>query len=619
MDRMTAALQVNEVAVERDVPIAMRDGTRLLADIYRPVTGGAVWNRKLPALLQRTPYDKTGVSMSEISVADPTPRRRSDVASRFAREGYVVVVQDCRGRFRSEGEFSKYVHEAEDGHDTIEWVARQNWCDGRVGTYGLSYEAHVQLAAACLDPRGLACMSIDSGGFWDAYQAGIRQGGCFELKQLTWAARHARLSPETTRDPARAAALDAARIEDWVWRWPWSEGESPLVAAPEYEAYVLQQWRASEDGPFWHRPDLCARAHLDRIADVPTLLLGSWYDPYASTTVSTYRALAAAKRSETALVMGPWTHGRRSDSFAGEVEFGAAATLDGGVARDYDTLRLDWFARWLKPGADVPAAPPVRIFVMGGGDGSRDGNGRIRHGGAWRAATQFPPEEAASLRLHLHEDGRLAPEAPTQAAASRGWTHDPDRPVPTIGGATASGAPLMEAGAFDQATHAGLFGATEPYGPLAARDDVLAFETAPLTAPLTVLGAAECTLYVSSDRADTDLVVRLLDVHPSGFAMNLCHGVLRLRYRESFTDPSPLSPGEIYRIALATFPTANRFEVGHRLRIEIASSSFPHFDPNPGTGGAQGRKDLRLVAHNRLHLDAARPSHMLLPVVSEEA
>ncbi|MDB5365914.1 MAG: CocE/NonD family hydrolase [Rhodospirillales bacterium] len=614
MPGSTATLNRDGVAVETDVPIAMRDGTRLVADIYRPLGISG----PLPALLQRTPYDKTGVGMAEISVADPTPRRRSDVAAKFAREGYVVVVQDCRGRYRSEGEFSKYVHEAEDGHDTIEWVAQQPWCNGRVGTYGLSYEAHAQLAAACLNPRGLACMALDSGGFWDAFQAGIRQGGCLELKQLTWAIKHARLAPETARDPVRRAALEAARIEDWVGRWPWSDGVSPLAAAPEFEDYVLQQWRHAEDGPFWQRPDLCARRYLSELADVPSLLIGSWYDPYASTTIATFAALAEAKGSEMALVMGPWTHGRRSESYAGEVEFGPDATLDGSVARDYDALRLDWFARWLKPDSRIVPAPKVRLFVMGGGDGRRDGNGRVVHGGAWRDAAQFPPDGVTMRTLHLHRDGTLAAAAPAEEKASLGWTHDPDHPVPTIGGAIASGAPLMEAGAFDQVTRPGLFGACEPFGPLALRDDVLRFETEPLAHALTLLGAAELRLFVSSDRPDTDLVVRLLDVHASGFAMNLCHAVLRLRYRDSFTEPAPLEPGRVYEIALTSFPTANRFEAGHRLRVEIASSSFPHFDPNPGTCGPQGWPDTRHVAHNRLYLDATRASRIQIPVADED-
>jgi putative CocE/NonD family hydrolase len=240
------------------------------------------------------------------------------------------------------------------------------------------------------------------------------------------------------------------------------------------------------------------------------------------------------------------------------------------------------------------------------------------HGGAWHEAEQFPPAPVAPLALYLHRDGSLAEQMPPDDLASLGWTHDPDHPVPTIGGAIASGAPLMDAGAFDQSTRPGLFGATAPFGPLAERDDVLSFETAKLTRAVTVLGAAELRLFVSSDRPDTDLVVRLIDVHPSGYAMNLCHAVLRLRYRDSFTDPMPLVPGKIYEIALTSFPTANRFAVGHRLRVEIASSSFPHFDLNPGTGGAQGMPDIRHVAHNRLYLDAAHASHMLLPIASEE-
>ncbi|WP_044559891.1 CocE/NonD family hydrolase [Azospirillum sp. B4] len=577
---------VEDVHVDRDVPVTMRDGVTLMADVYRPVVGGAVWDRPLPVLLERTPYDRSGLVLSEISVADPAPRTRQQVASTFARAGYVVMLQDCRGRYGSEGVFTKYVNEAADGVDTLAWIGRQPWCDGQVGTYGLSYCAHVQMAAACQNPPHLACMVMDSGGFAEAYRAGIRQGGAFELKQLTWAYRQALVSPAVEQDPALRAAIEAEDIADWVKRWPWREGHSPLAALPEFEAYVLEQARHGEFDDYWRQMGLGAARHYAAMADVPTLLLCSWYDPYASSTLENYQGMRARKHGPTHLIMGPWTHGRRSESFAGDVDFGTAATLDGSLAPDYDTLRLRWFDRWLK-GAWVAEDAPVRVFIMGGGSGARrPADGRLDHGGAWVDAPQWPLAGVTPTTYHLHADGRLDPAAPAAGPASLAYEYDPARPVPTLGGATASGAPVMEAGAFDQATLPGSYAATPPFGPLADRDDVLVFETAPLARDIVLAGTPEAVLHVSSDRLDTDFTVKLVDVHPPsadyprGYAMNLAHGILRTRYRQGWERPVMMEAGEIYELTIPFFPTANRFKAGHRIRVEVSSSNFPHFDAN---------------------------------------
>ncbi|MFV3130802.1 CocE/NonD family hydrolase [Niveispirillum sp. KHB5.9] len=601
-----------DVAVDEDVEMRTRDGVRLVADIYHPVANCTRLPGPWPVLLERTPYDRRGVNLSEYSLANPNPRSRVEIAQRFASSGYVVMMQDCRGRYASEGTFEKYVNEAEDGYDTLAWITAQPWCDGRVGTFGLSYGAHVQMAMACLNPPGLACMVVDSGGFSDAYHAGIRQGGAFELKQLTWAYKQALLSPAVMADPAHVQALLDEDLFDWFRRLPWSEGHSPLRSVPEYESYVLKQWRQGEYGDFWRQVGLSARNYYAACADVPTVHLCGWYDPYVTTIISNLTGLSAAKQGPTHMVMGPWTHGQRSRTYAGDVDFGPAATLDGNLADDYDRFRLSWFDRWLKDGKADPADAPVRLFVMGGGSGQRNADGRLDHGGRWLSAQNWPLPGTDFRTFHLHADGGLRAE--TSTGQSLSWRHDPTHPVPTIGGAHTSGQPVMEPGAYDQVERADFFGCEMPGRPLAERDDVLVFQTPPLESDTTIAGPIDLVLHVSSDRPDTDIALKLIDVYPDGFAMNLSHGIRRLRYRDGWEKPSFMEPGKVYEVRMEMFPIANLFKAGHRIRLDVSSSNFPHFDVNLNTGGAQGMPDTPVVAANRLHLDTDHPSRITLPV-----
>ncbi|GAB3464959.1 CocE/NonD family hydrolase [Massilia terrae] len=605
--------------VLHDVAVPMRDGCRLAADVYLPDDGSGCH----PVLLERTPYNKLGTNHGDRSKADPAARSKPEIAAMFARAGYVVVVQDCRGRYASEGGFTKYVNESEDGADTIDWLMRQPWCNGRIGSFGLSYGAHVQSAMAALAPRGLSAMFLDSGGFSSAFHSGIRQGGAFELKQLTWAVKHARLARATAADPARKAALDAQDIRDWIGVTPWSEGHSPLAAAPEYEQYVLQQWRSEVFDECWKSPALCARAHYAEWADVPMVHMSSWFDPYALTAVENYAGLARLKRSPVKLVLGPWTHGQRSVTFAGDVDFGPAATLDDNIAPDYTALRQAWFDRHLRGDDSAPdyLPQPVKIFVMGGGSGRKDANGRLQHGGHWRDEADWPPPSTTHTVMHLHGDGSLAALLPQAECEALEYDFDPRDPVPTIGGAIASGAPVMFAGAYDQRTTPAIFGAKAPFGPLADRPDVLVFQTAPLAEAVEVTGQLVARLWVSSSALDTDFTIKLLDVYPpsadypEGCAINLTHGILRMRFRDSFEHPTLLEPDAVYQIEIPTYPTSNLFAAGHRIRIDISSSNFPHFDVNPNTGAPAGTVSEPVVAHNRLFVGHGRPSAILLPVI----
>lgn len=602
--------------VIRDVMVPMRDGVRLATDIYLPV--GPSGPRS--TILERTPYNKTGTSHADRTRARLEPLSKPEIAAQFARAGYVYVLQDCRGRYGSGGRFSKYLNEAEDGFDTLTWLADQPWCDGRIGMTGLSYSAHVQAAVAALGHPSLAALFMDSGGFSSGYHSGIRQGGAFELKQLTWAYRHALLAPATATDPARRTALEAQDIGAWARVNPWRTGHSPLTSAPEYEDFVVGLWSRETFGPFWQQPDICAAAHYDRFSDVPMVFMSSWYDPYALSATDNFSALSRMKTGPVRLVMGPWTHGQRSVSHAGDVDFGPHATLDGALAEDYVALRLAWFDKHLRGNRQAvePLGAPVRLFVMGGGSGRRTAGGRLDHGGRWVEEADWPPRATLPTAFHLTADGGLtiAVSAPGQCH----WHHDPFEPVPTIGGAVASGAPLMEAGGFDQRETESLFGATLPGRALADRDDVVTFQTAPLPDAVEITGPIVAHLWVSCTAVDTDVTVKLVDVYPpsadypEGFALNLTHGILRLRFRDGFDAVRPMRPGEVYEVEIRAFPTANLFAAGHRIRLDIASSNFPHFDVNPGTGVPAGEASDPVLAVCTVHIGPDTPSRILLPV-----
>ncbi|QKR99488.1 CocE/NonD family hydrolase [Sphingomonas sp. CL5.1] len=607
---------MTSILSDRMVP--MRDGVHLATDIYLPAGPGP-----FPVLLERTPYDKRGTNHGDLTAADPVPRPKPEIARWFAEAGYAYVLQDCRGRFGSEGIFTKYLSEAEDGADTLAWLLEQPWCDGRIGTLGLSYGAHVQNALACLDPPGLKAMFLDSGGFSSAYHGGARQGGAFELKQLTWARKHALQSPETAADPARRAALERESIEQWIGR-RWRIGRSPLAAAPEYEAYVVEQWDNDRLTDFWKQRGIYAFDAYRDYADVPAVHMASWYDPYSQTAIDNFTALAPIKRGPIKLVLGPWTHGQRSVTYAGDADFGAEAVLDGHVGPDYFTLRRDWFDRHMLGREDAPAhlPAPVRIFVMGGGSGRRTAAGRLDHGGRWRDELAWPPTRARDVAMFLHDDGILRETPPEADARPLSYDFDPADPVPTIGGAIASGAPVMFAGGYDQRETETLFGARHPGRALADRADVLVFETGPLARDVEVTGNVVAHLHVASSAVDTDFTIKLVDVYPPnpdyprGYALNLAHGILRARFRNSFEHPQPLEPGKVHALTVRAFPTSNLFRAGHRIRIEVSSSNFPHFDVNPNS-------DWRVpdappaVARNSVFVDRDHPSRIILPIVAD--
>jgi putative CocE/NonD family hydrolase len=293
-------------------------------------------------------------------------------------------------------------------------------------------------------------------------------------------------------------------------------------------------------------------------------------------------------------------------------------------------LHLQWFDRYLKNReTEVDDWPPIRLFVMGTGDGHKDSNGRLYHGGYWRDETQWPLPDAEPTRYYFHADGTLSTNVPPEDVAPTTYTYDPEHPVPTIGGSFSG---VLKRGAYDQRERAfkslqggsenGFYGSRSPYLPLKARPDVVVFQTEPLEEPVEVIGPISVTLYASSTAVDTDFTVKLVDVYPpsadfpSGFDMNITDGIIRARYRNSSSRPELGTPGEVYEFVLEPFPTANRFKAGHRIRIDISSSNFPRFDVNPNTGEPLGLHRRAIPADNSIYHEAAHPSHVVLPVVA---
>lgn len=610
-------------SVVRDVMIPMRDGVLLATDIYFPATYVDSAKQQFPVILERTPYGKHLPSRSERTAQSEATLSRDEVAEFFVRQGYIVIYQDCRGRYRSQGYFVKYTSDGEDGYDTCAWIIARPWSNGRIGTIGLSYAAHTQAALASLNAPGVVAMFLDSGGFSNAFQGGIRQGGAFEMKQATWALKQALESPAIRADKEKFTQLSKVDIAQWFRHTAdWEPGHSPLSLAPDYESYLFDQWRHGAFDNYWKQIGLYAEGYHQSFPDAAMVHMSSWYDPYPRTACANYAGLTKYKKGPVCLVLGPWTHGNRSISYSGDVDFGSAAILDESLAPSFLELRLRWFDKWLKqdPNARSPL-PPVSIFVMGGGSGRRNSAGRLDHGGTWRSELEWPIPDTRLTHYYLGAEEHLSLLQPNESENSLSYRYDPTNPVPTIGGAVTSGQPLMFGGAYDQREGPTVFAAAEPYKALSEREDVLVFQTQPLDDDIEVTGDISATLWISSDCTDTDFTFKLIDVYPSstdypnGYAMNLTDGILRVRYRESWESPELMSPGAVYKIRIDAFPTSNLFKKGHRIRIDISSSNFPKFDCNPNTGGPEGCATKTLVATNHIYFDKDRPSHVTLPII----
>ena len=631
------------VHVERDTMIPMGDGVRLATDIYLPCHGdGRLLEEKVPALLVRTSYDKTSSEWD-------------DVIPYYVRRGYAFVVQDLRSRFRSEGDGS-YFHtanpwEGDDGYDTVEWLAARDWCSGKIGTLGSSHRAITQTQLALRKPPHLAAMWVEAGPT-NIYRHEAREGGAASLQMFAAAHLHALDCHEVGDDPVKARAiLDAMRnMRAWLQRLPLGPGETALRVAPSLERTALDYYYRGDYDEWWDRECCNQEPYFDEHADVPMTVACGWYDNFVGATCNYYLEMSRRNASPTRLILGPWCHGgtRTSHSWHGDVDTGQQSVWSNAV---YNPERLGFFDEHLKGMARAQESSPVRIFVMGTGDGTRTRRGNLNHGGYWRNEAEWPLARARLQTWYLHEDGSLDESAPDDANSSLTYTFDPRNPIPTVGGPLVGmfeiippedGGPtrdevprhmdqwtlarnnlreVIEGGGFHQKEGPQWIGAHEPYQLLGDRSDVLTFETAPVADDTEITGVVMVKLWVSSTAVDTDFTVKLIDVYPAsqeypeGYHLNLVDTIQRARYRNSWTRPELMIPGKPYQLAVTLWPTSNVFKKGHRIRVDVSSSNFPRFDVNPNTGEPVGRHTRMVTADNTVHTSTGLPSCVVLPII----
>jgi uncharacterized protein len=561
------------VLVDLDVPVRMRDGVTLRANVYRPSEG------RWPVLLTRLPYGKDlplgGASLDAVQAA---------------RRGYVVVVQDTRGRFASEGEWRPFENEADDGVDTIAWAADLPYADGQVGMIGVSYFGFTQWAAAVKQPPALKAMAPRLTWADPLNGFGFR-GGALELgTQVHWGLQMGfdQLARQYRGDlPKLGAAFwglaeELDQLTSGYASLPLNEF-APLRRQPVLPRFFEQLQRPMD---LELLDPVTIKDKYDRV-HVPTFNVGGWYDIFLGDTIANYLGMHAAGQS-TRLLIGPWTH---TDSRlpVGDLNFGFGS--QSGLINlqyDMDRLQLRWFDHWLKRiDTGMMAEPPIKLFVMGAN--------------MWRDEHEWPLARAVATPMYFHSSRRLSTDPPQQEAPDR-YTYDPSNPVPTHGGALLM-APEYPNGPRDQRV-------------IEARPDVLIYTSDVLDRDLEVTGPVSVSLWACSSAPDTDFVARLVDVYPDGRAYNLTDGIIRARYRSGASE-KPLEPGVPERFDIDLWATSNVFRAGHRIRVQITSSNFPRWDRNPNTGhplGSDSAADLRVAEQTILH-ESEYPSFILVPVV----
>jgi uncharacterized protein len=596
------AADPSSYAAAKNLMVPMRDGVRLATDIYFPAQDGARLEGKFPAILERTPYNKDG------SLAYLLP---------FVRHGYVVVCQDTRGRYASEGVWHMMTDDVNDGYDTAQWLVGQPWSDGGFAMIGTSYVGGTQHAMAESNAPGLkALIPIDAVA--NAGYYGMRNGGAFELRFFNWIfSMGAPSGSREARDPvARAALEDAAKhVREYLGELPLRKDTTPLKLAPEYEDWLVFALSHGANDSYWKQPGFDVIDQVNRYEDVPVYFIGGWYDSWALQTTMSYMALARAKHGPVKLIMGPWIHGEHMHHAHGETDFGPQAAIDS------EAFHLRWYDRWLKGAANgAERDAPVKIFVMGGGSEQKTAEGFHLHGGVWRDEQEWPLARTRWTPYYLRAEGALSPEMPAESASSSSYDFDPRHPVPTIGGNISSGNGILLQGSWDQRCSAAVWNCDNRL-PLSARRDVLVFMTPPLEHDVEVTGPIDVKLWVSSSAPDTDFTAKLLDVHPptsdfpGGMDMNLEDGILRARFRNSLEHAELMQPGQVYALTIHLYPTSNRFAKGHRIRLDISSSNFPRFDVNPNTGEALNSGRRLAIATNTIYHDHAHPSQVILPII----
>jgi putative CocE/NonD family hydrolase len=573
-----------EIVVERDLVMKTRDGVALKADIYRPAGEG-----NFPVLLTRTPYNKDG---------------DADFGRKAAARGYLVVAQDVRGRYASEGEWYPFKHETADGYDAVEWAAALPHSNGKVGMFYGSYVGATQMLAAIGHPPHLAgiCPIVTASNYhenwtyvggafaqWfnESWTAGLAEDTLNRMVQSKSNAMTGRtvlplkqfplFNIDFGPDAAGATRQLAPYFLDWL--------DHPL-----YDSY-WKQWSIEEQ--------------YSQI-QVPALTIAAWYDLFQGGSLRNYQGMkehagneAARQGQQLLITVGGHAGNTRK---IGDLDFGPETAW-----YDEDEIILKWYDYLLKGKQNEFAdGKPVKIFVMGANQ--------------WRKEAAWPLERAKETRYSLFslqpangtdgvsgKGGLLEPGVLTRTSGtpSDTFTYDPANPVPTVGGPLCCDGERLAAGPFDQQK-------------VESHPDVLVYSTPVLEKDLEVTGPVTLDLYASSSAVDTDFTAKLVDVYPDGRAINLTEGILRARFRESTAAAKPLVPGQVYEFKIDLWSTSNVFLKGHRIRVEISSSNFPRFDRNLNTGKSAATESSFVKATNTVYHDAAHPSALLLPVVGKD-
>jgi len=591
--------------VDQKVMMPMRDGVRLATDIYRPKEEG-----KYPIVFSRTPYNFNTWSNGEMNTR--TLRSALD----WVKKGYAYVVQNERGRYFSEGEWDILGVPLTDGYDAIDWMTNQPWSNGKVGTLGCSSTAEWQMAVASLDHPGLAALvpqgfGAGVGRIGDFYEQGNwYRGGAGQMLFTNWlySVQHDPMRPRLPEGIEQEDLLRIQRFYDMSPEYPRIDSKSALshlpiqdiirnVKGPKgiYEEMITRK----PNDPKWYEGGLY---HDDMPFDKPSFWFVSWFDVSSGPNIALFnhvreKAVSQLARDNQYLVIAPVLH----CSYTRATENTMIGDLSVGDARlNYNEMITAWFDKWLKDQSSdtMEELPRVQYYTMGSNE--------------WQSSDVWPPAEAEMTPMYLHSegnantrlgDGVLSPEKPTKDTPDT-FKYDPMNPVESYGGNVCCTGNAVVGGSFDQSQ-------------MEMRNDILVYTSEPLEEGIEVSGFIESYLYLSSDVKDTDVTIKLIDVHPDGKAYNLDETIQRVRYREGYDREVWMEEGEVYEVKMTPMSTSNFFKKGHRIRIEVSSSNFPRFDRNLNTGGNIYDETEAVVATNSIHHGKNYLSRIMLPIVQK--
>jgi putative CocE/NonD family hydrolase len=558
LSALLAAPPLHETSIQLNVRVPMRDGVHLATNIFRPEIPGHI-----PTILLRTPYGKSNQITS--------------LYRTFIEHGYAVVVQDVRGRYASEGNFEPLIQESFDGSDTLNWIAAQPWSDGKVGMTGGSYLGITQWKAAWLNNPHLKAIFPVVSGDDDYRDRFYSTGGALKWgNRLLW-----------TSENVRAEGFQPPDFKQFVWTVPLRQAD--IAISGERVKFLQNAWNHPTYDAYWKA--ISTREHLKDIS-VPVYAVGGWFDNFVQSDLDAFQTLRK-KNGVNHILIGPWPHDMSSRITT--MDFGPTAAVP------LRRIQIAWFDQWLKDN-DVPqtSEPPVRIFVMG-----------INQ---WRSEYQWPLARAHAAKYFLTSDGHansvfgnggLDGRVPGRKAPTDHYVYDPNKPVPTRGGSVCCNPAIFPWGPMDQHS-------------VETRPDVLVYSTPILEEDVEVTGNISLTLFIESTAPDTDFTAKLVDVYPDGRAMNLTDGILRARYRDSIEKSKLLIPGKPVKVTIDAGVTSNVFRRGHRIRLEVSSSNFPHFDRNPNTGAPIADEKKMLKATQTIYHDRQHASYLTLPLIPAE-